>query len=324
MSEGAGAAPDIRRAVFLAVGASMLWAAGIVLVKAGLAGREDAGALPPLTFASLRYLVGAATLWAWRTIRSNRTRHDTSSAKAPVGWLIALGLTLYAFVPAVQFLAIDRLEAVTFNFIFQAGIPLVLAATAGFVLKEATSRSEWFGVAIVVAGIYVFNPAFSDDATTATASGIALAVAAAVGIGASNLIQRQVMRRGTVRSLDATLGPMALGSVTLLLYALMVETFPRLDPWQVSLIAILGVINTALAFTMWHEAMRTLNALHAGIIASAQIVEVPILAWLILDERMTTARVVGSVVVLVGIVIVHVSKAAAAQRQRMPVTSPRP
>jgi drug/metabolite transporter (DMT)-like permease len=40
----------------LAVAASLLWASSIVLVKLGL---ED---LPPLTFASLRYLVGAATL----------------------------------------------------------------------------------------------------------------------------------------------------------------------------------------------------------------------------------------------------------------------
>jgi drug/metabolite transporter (DMT)-like permease len=70
--------------------------------------------------------------------------------------------------------------------------------------------------------------------------------------------------------------------------------------------------------------MRTLNALHAGVIASAQIIEVAIFAWLILDEELTADRIVGSLVVLGGILIVHVSRATAARHQRRgPDTAPK-
>ena len=127
------------------------------------------------------------------------------------------------------------------------------------------------------------------------------------------------MRSGEVAAVDAAVIPMTIGSLGLLLLALSVEPFPDLGVRQIVLILVLGVVNTALAFTLWHHAMRTLNALHAGIIASGQVVEVPILAWVILGESLTAGRGFGSIVVLAGILVVHFSKAAAARSQREPV-----
>ena len=88
---------------------------------------------------------------------------------------------------------------------------------------------------------------------------------------------------------------------------------PDLGSEQVVLILFLGVVSTALAFTLWHQAMRTLNALHAGVIASGQMIEVPIFALVILGESLTAGRGFGSIIVLAGILVVHFSKAAAAR-----------
>ncbi len=296
------AAPSVAMAVGYAVAASLLWAVAIVLVKIGL---ED---IPRLTFASLRYVVGALTLLVWRMVTVGS---DGPSIPASVWrWLVALGVLLYGIVPAAQFVSLDLVEAVTFNFVFQAGIPLVLALLAGLVLKEATSRWEWLGVGIVIAGVFMFYPAVprGDEAL-----GILLALVAAVGIGGSNLLQRLVMRSREISALDATVIPMTLGSVGLFIVAMIVEPLPELGHMDVLLILFLGVVNTALAFTLWHHAMRTLNALHAGIVASGQVVEVPILAFIILGEALTVGRFIGSVVVLGGILLVHYSKAAAAR-----------
>jgi drug/metabolite transporter (DMT)-like permease len=291
--------PSPTRAVGYAVATSILWAAAIVLVKLGL---QD---IPRLTFASMRYLVGALALIVWRTISygSPVPRAGQSSWR----WLIVLGVLLYGIVPAAQFISLDMVDAITFNFVFQAGIPLVTAVLAGLFLKEATSRWEWLGIAVLIVGIFLFYPAVprGDEAV-----GIALAVVAAAGVGGSNSVQRQVMRGGTIRALDAALIPMLMGSIGLFFVARLVEPFPQLGWEQVTLILALGIVNTALAFTMWHMAMRTLNALHAGIIGSAQVIEVPILAFIILGESMSIGRILGSVLVLAGIIFVHVSKAA--------------
>ncbi len=297
--------PSLARAVGLAIAASLLWAMAIVLVKLGL---ED---IPRLTFASLRYVVGALTLLLWRmaTVRSSIPTVPRSVWR----WLLALGVLLYGIVPAAQFVSLDLMEAVTFNFVFQAGIPLVTALLAGFVLKEPTSRWEWIGVGVVIVGVFLFYPAVprGDEAL-----GIILAAVAAMGIGGSNLLQRKVMKGGQISALDATVVPMTLGSVGLFIIARIVEPFPELGGEQVFLILLLGVVNTALAFTLWHHAMRTLNALHAGVIASGQVIEVPILALIILGESLTSGRGFGSILVLGGILVVHFSKAAAARSNR--------
>jgi drug/metabolite transporter (DMT)-like permease len=298
----ASAPPTTFVAVTLAVLASFLWATSFIYIKIGL---ED---MPPLTFAALRYVIGAIALAMFRLGRPPATDRRLDAKTA---WLlVALGLLLYALIPAFMFLGLDRAEAVSFNFVFQAGIPLMLAVTAGYILKEATSWWEWVGVAIVIGGTYVFFPALP---TGDELIGVVLAAIAAISIGASNLIQRRVMRSGRISSIDATMLPMGLGSVLLLLYALVVEDFPTLDGTSIVLLLVLGVINTAFAFTIWHSAMMTLNALHAGVIASAQIVEVAVLAWWFLGENLGAGRIAGSVIVVAGIVVVHVSKARAAR-----------
>jgi drug/metabolite transporter (DMT)-like permease len=294
-----GARPSLRQAVAYAVATSILWAAAIVLVKLGL---ED---IPRLTFASLRYLVGAVALVVWRSVKTGTLIPRVERSLLP--WLIGLGVLLYGVVPAAQFISLDIVEAVTFNLVFQAGIPLITALLAGVVLKEATSRWEWFGVAVVIGGVFLFYPTVP---TGDQAVGIMLAVVAAAGVGGSNALQRKVMRGGSIGALDAAVVPMLMGSVGLFLVARLVEPFPELGREQILLILALGVINTALAFTLWHMAMRTLNALHAGVIASAQVVEVPVLAFIFLGESLTTGRIVGSVLVLAGILLVHLSKAA--------------
>jgi drug/metabolite transporter (DMT)-like permease len=291
----------------MAVTASVLWASSLVLIKIGL---ED---LPPLTFASLRYVLGALVLIIYRTAR----RPGRRAPIEPVNWLllVILGLVLYAAVPAVMFLGIDRVDVVTYNFVFQAGIPLLLALSAGMVLREGTSRWEWAGVAVVVAGTWVFffgaaAPGAAGHTLRGQALGISLAALAALGIASSNLLQRRIMRPGTVTSLDAAMIPMGLGSITLLAVALTVESFPPLDAVSVLLLLTLGVVNTAFAFTIWHAAMRTLTALHAGIIASSQLVVGAVLAWLFLDDPLPPRRIIGSIVVLGGILAVHLSRAS--------------
>lgn len=305
MDNGIPRAPTPVTAVVLAILASFLWATSFIYIKIGL---ED---LPPLTFASLRYVIGAAALWVFRLGRPPVARRLDANTSL---LLVVLGVILYALIPAFMFLGLDRAEAVTFNFVFQAGIPLVLAATAGYILKEATSWWEWVGVAVVVSGMYAFFPAVP---TGDEAIGVMLASVAAISIGASNLIQRRIMRAGVISSLDATMLPMGLGSILLLGVALLVEDFPTLDLEATALLLVLGVVNTAFAFTIWHSAMKTLNALHAGVIASAQIVEVAVLAWWFLGESLTAGRMIGSLLVLAGIIVVHLSKARASRESEL-------
>jgi len=225
--------------------------------------------------------------------------------------VVGLGVLLYTAVPALQFIGLDQTEAVTFNFVFQAGIPLVLALSAGTILKEQTSWWEWVGVAVVLLGVWVFFPIGMYDEVIASRGdgrGIALAAAAALFIGGSNLIQRRVLRSPGTSALEVTALSMTIGAVILAVVAPLVNELPEFNFDLVGLLLVLGVVNTAIAFFIWHRAMQTLRALHAGVIASAQLIFVPVLAKLYLSEAFGLRRALGSAIVLVGIVIVHYSR----------------
>ena len=95
------------------------------------------------------------------------------------------------------------------------------------------------------------------------------------------------------------------------LVAVSIDELPQLDLFDlelVGLLLVLGVVNTAIAFFIWHRAMQTLRALHAGVIASTQLVFVPLLAWWWLSEEFGLRRALGSAIVLVGIMVVHYSR----------------
>lgn len=292
--------PTQATAVALALVASFLWATSFIYIEIGL------DELEPIPFAALRYLIGAGALGSYWVYRGGLTQRTVSGRRL---WLVlALGVLLYTAVPALQFLGLDQTEAVTFNFVFQAGIPLVLALTAGTILRERTSWWEWVGVAVVMAGAWVFFPVLP---TGADGRGIALAAAAAVFIGGSNLIQRRILRGNGISALEVTTLSMTVGAILLAIVALVSEDLPKLNGELVLLLLILGVINTAVAFFVWHRAMETLRALHAGVIASTQLVFVPLMAKFYLSEEFGLRRSLGSAIVLFGIITVHYSRSRA-------------
>jgi drug/metabolite transporter (DMT)-like permease len=110
---------------------------------------------------------------------------------------------------------------------------------------------------------------------------------------------------------------MTIGAVILAVIAAFVNELPEFNLDLAALLLVLGVVNTAIAFFIWHRAMQTLRALHAGVIASTQLVFVPLLATWWLDEAFGLRRAVGSAIVLVGIAIVHYTRAAANRPRTM-------
>ncbi len=212
----------------------------------------------------------------------------------------------------MQFIGLDQTDPVSFNFVFQAGIPLMLALTAGMILKESTTWWEWLGVAAVVLGAWVFFPV---RPIGADGRGVFLAGVAAAVIGTSNLIQRQVLREDETSALEVTTVSMTIGAAILGGLAFFVDSRPSLDLRLIFLLLVLGVVNTAVAFFIWHRAIQTLRALHIGVIASTQLIFVPVLAVWFLDEPFGFRRALGSLIVLAGIAVVHYSIAWAKEHR---------
>jgi drug/metabolite transporter (DMT)-like permease len=67
----------------------------------------------------------------------------------------------------------------------------------------------------------------------------------------------------------------------------------------------LAVINTALAFTLWNHTLRTVSAIESSIINGTMLIQIAILAWIFICEKITFFEGIGMAIAVVGAVLVQ-------------------
>jgi len=67
----------------------------------------------------------------------------------------------------------------------------------------------------------------------------------------------------------------------------------------------LGVVNTALAYVLWNHALKVLKAYEHSIVQNTMLIQTALLANLFLNESLTTYRILGIVLVFVGVLVVQ-------------------
>jgi len=286
------------RAILLALLVVLIWSSSWVFVKIGL---DDVG---PLTFAGLRYGLAALCLLPLalrpdprRQLRKLRT----------TGWLrlVILGLLFYAVTQGAIFIGLESLPAAT--------VSLLLSCTTLFVtlvsiplLSERPSALQWAGVVLNLVGValYFYPVSIPQQQVVGLV---------AVGIGVvtnalSAILGRHVNRSQEVSAVAVTVVSMGVGSLVLLVSGLAVEGLPQLAPVTWAIIAMLAVVNTALAFTLWNHTLRTLSASESSIINNTMIVPIAVLAWLFLGEGLRVQEIVGLLLAGLGAVLAQVRR----------------
>jgi drug/metabolite transporter (DMT)-like permease len=279
------------RAILQALFVTFLWSTSWVLIKHAL------NEIPPLTFAGLRYAIAFTVLFPglWK----HRVEIRALSAKQ---WrhLAALGLVFYTMTQGGQFLTLNHLEAVTFSLLLN--FTSVLVAFFGIIaLREVPSRLQWAGIILFAVGVMVyFFPASTPDKK---ALGFVLAGFTVCANAAASLLGRSANREKTIPPLMVTAISMGVGAVPLLGIGLAVQGLPPLSLTGWVIIVWLAVVNTALAFTLWNRTLRILSAVESSIINNTMLVQIAVLAWLLLGERLALCDVAGLVLAAVGILI---------------------
>jgi drug/metabolite transporter (DMT)-like permease len=102
------------------------------------------------------------------------------------------------------------------------------------------------------------------------------------------------------------------GGIVLLVAGVAFQGLPQLGLMDWALIAWLAVVNTAFAFTLWNHSLRTLAAVESSIINGTMLIQVPILAWLFLGERISLVQGIGMLLAGLGAVIVQLRRSRVA------------
>ncbi|MCP4421178.1 MAG: EamA family transporter [Chloroflexi bacterium] len=285
-------------AVSQALFVTFLWSTSWVLIKIGLID------IPALTFAGLRYGLAFLCLipFFWRSSGWSEVRQFSRAT-----WLslIVLGLIYYVLTQGAQFVGLVYLPAVTVN-VMLSFTSVIVALLGAVLLRERPSRWQWLGMVISIMGLLLyFYPVQIPAAQVIGFAAVAVGVFANAG---SALLGRFLNRLGQIRPLTVTTISMGVGAVVLLTIGLFTQGLPKLNWQSWAIIIWLAVVNTAFAFTLWNITLRTLSAMESSIINNTMGMQIPILAVIFLNEKLTGREVIGMVVAIIGVLIVQLGR----------------
>lgn len=278
---------------------TFLWSTSWVLIKIGL----NDQALPPLTFAGLRYALAAIVLLPLALPALSRLPRTEFRSRTMAG-VALLGLLLYSVTQGAQYAALVHLPAVAVSLALSATPVIVgLLALRG---REAPTAVQIGGsLALVIGAAIYFGPLDLGPGALVGLLIIAIGVAANA---ASALLGRSLARDALARvggALGLTALSMAVGSVVLLLAGVAIEGMPAVSGNDWLIIGWLALLNTAFAFTLWNHTLRTLTAVESSVLNNTMLIQIAVLAWLFLGETLDLRQILGLAVAFAGIVAVQ-------------------
>lgn len=278
-----------RSAVLALLATILLWAYSWIVMKQVLA---HAG---PFDFAALRYLLGAAVLFAALLISRQSLRPP------PLLPTILIGLCqTAAFQGLEQWALLDG----------GAGHVALLAYTMPFwavllawlLLGERPNRRHWLGLALAALGLLcIIEPWHGMGSVRSTALAIAGGVAWATG----TVLSKRLFRRHAPSVLSLTAWQMLAGGIALGIVALAVPQ--RAIDWDWAFIGGLAysvVLASAVAWWLWSIVLQRLPTTVASLCSLGVPIVSVLLAWMILHEQPSSMEILGMALVLLGLVAV--------------------
>ncbi|HZX72456.1 MAG TPA: DMT family transporter [Rhodanobacter sp.] len=279
-----------QRGAVLAMFATIaLWAYSWVVMKQVLA---YAG---PFDFAALRYLIGAAVLFAVLLLLRQSLRPP------PLLATIVIGLCqTAAFQGLEQWALLDG--GVGHVALLAYTMPFWAVLLAWLVLGDTPTARHWLGLALAAAGLLcIIEPWHAMGSAPSTT----LAIIGGLAWAAGTVLSKRMFRQHNPSVLNLTAWQMLVGGVALGLFALVVPQRPI--AWNLAFIgglAYSAVLASAAAWWLWSIVLQRLPTTVASVSSLGVPVLSVLLAWLILHEQPSLLEAAGIVLVLLGLLAV--------------------
>ena len=282
-------------AVFQALLVTFLWSTSFIIIKWGLAD------IPPITYAGLRYFLAFLCFMPFifkkKYIEEIRGLSSQQRSK-----LLLLGFVFYTLTQGTQFLGLSLLPAVSVSLMLNF-TPIVVAIMGIFFINETPSQLQWFGTVIFIVGIifYFFPISFEGN------QGLGLMVMAfgVLANSGAGILGREINRQRNISPVVITFISMGVGSIILLLTGFLYTGIPTISTQNWFYLIWLAVVNTAFAFTLWNHTLRSISAMESSIINGTMLIQIALLAWFFLDEKITTQEGIGMGIAALGATLVQ-------------------
>jgi probable blue pigment (indigoidine) exporter len=290
------AAKQPTRPIAIAEGVlvTLIWASSFVFVKMAL------DYLEPLTVAGLRYYLAFLMLLPFMP------RSSPIPSLSPHLWLrlFLIGLSAYTIGNGATFWGLKYVPATTASFLLGL-VPLLILFAGALWLREVPTRMQVVGTIVSLAGSGLF---FSSGLRADRPLGMGLLAVGLVSFACFGILGRGVAKGQHVDTLSLTAFPLAFGGGLLLLIALPLEGLPKSPPVGWLIVLWLATVNTALAYMLYNHALQVLTALEMNVILNLSPLVTAVVAWLMLDEKLSAVQILGIIIVIVGVALVQRGK----------------
>jgi drug/metabolite transporter (DMT)-like permease len=278
-----------RGALFALLGTILIWAYSWIVMKQVLA---HAG---PFDFAALRYLIGAAVLFAALLVSRQSLRPP------PLLPTILIGLCqTAAFQGLEQWALLDG----------GAGHVALLAYTMPFwavllawlLLGDKPTPRHWLGLLLAALGLLcIIEPWHAMGSVLSTT----LALAGGVAWAAGTVLSKRMFRRHTPAVLNLTAWQMLAGGAALGLITLAVPQRSIEWDWPfIGALAYSAVLASSVAWWLWSIVLQRLSTMVASVSSLGVPIVSVLLAWLILHEQPSMMEMFGIALVLIGLLAI--------------------
>lgn len=282
-------------ATFEALLVTFLWSTSYILIRIGL---EE---INPLPFAAYRYIIASIILLFPLCYQIRNEKIKTFNTKM-ISKFLLMGFTGYFIAQGLQFFGLYFLNSVTVTFILNL-TPIFVLFFGVIFLKEQPTIEQLIGILLTIFGVTIFFSNVLADLDMIT--GVLITFVSGLGWAAYMVISRHYLGKNNEDVVSITSISMLLGALMLLGATGVTGNIINvsLNGWII--IFWLGTVNTALAFTLWNHALKTLKAVEQSILQNSMLIQITILAFIFLQESINLQKIVGMIIVFIGVLIVQ-------------------
>lgn len=262
----------------------------------------------PTAAVTARLAGGALIMAAFASVvRPGWIREVFSHAKTVVGY----GLVPIAGAQLCYYNAVAHLS-VGVALLLEYTAPILVVGWVWATTRHRPSAMTFAGVAVAIAGIVLVLDVFSGAHINLT--GVTWGLAAAVCAACYFMMSNQASTDGDGLSpISLAAGGLIIGTTAVALLGVtgvMPLTFTtnpvtlagHTTAWLVPVIA-LGLIPTALAYTLGIVGIARLKPRFASLVGLSEVLFAVLIAWIMLGEAMSLSQAIGGAVVLVGLAV---------------------
>lgn len=213
-----------------------------------------------------------------------------------VWWRFVVLAALDASQAFAYFYAVRVLGVAVATFVYYLQ-PLWVALLAPPILHVSTERVVAVAMPVALVGLaLVLGPSLS--ASSLSVAGVAAALLSGLGFALFQILIKRQTR--DVSSISLVIVMCLLDGLFLVPLALWQTAGSKIlfDTRDLVALALIGVVFTALAFTLWVEGVGRVRVQHSAILGLLSAVASPVFALLLLDQRLSAWAVAGGALIL--------------------------